>query len=183
MKGVIFTEFNDMVRSQFGLELLDQIINDIHSSTEGAYTAVGTYPEREMFDLVAALSRRVDLSQPDLLRAFGKHLFGRLATLYPIQIQHAESCFELLESLEAVIHPNVQKLYPDAMLPRFDTQRVEQDCLQMKYESPRALSDLAHGLIEGCASWYGDKLIVQKEPLGCDGTTALFIIRRLEADE
>ena len=48
MKGMIFTEFLDMVEERFGLAVADRIIEAGGSSTGGAYTAVGTYDHREM---------------------------------------------------------------------------------------------------------------------------------------
>lgn len=46
MKGIIFTEFLDMVDEQFGFEVTEHIIEKAKHqlSTGGSYSAVGTYP-------------------------------------------------------------------------------------------------------------------------------------------
>ena len=56
MKGVVFTEFLEMVEDQFGYETVDAIIVNSKVPSEGAYTAVGTYPSSEIFSLVEHLS-------------------------------------------------------------------------------------------------------------------------------
>ena len=43
MKGVIFTEFLEMVESHFSPEMADRIITAARLPSGGAYTAVGTY--------------------------------------------------------------------------------------------------------------------------------------------
>jgi hypothetical protein len=56
MKGVVFTEFLEMVEGRFGLAMADRIIEAAQLPSSGAYTAVGTYDYTEMVHLVNALS-------------------------------------------------------------------------------------------------------------------------------
>lgn len=183
MKGVIFNELIDRVRASYGLETLDAIIGEIHSETDGAYTAVGTYPDQELYDLIGALSRRTGQAVSDILRDFGRHLFGQLAARYSSQIGQTSDAFGLLESLDSVIHPNVQKLYPEAILPHFAATRLGEDELHMRYESPRGLPDLAEGLIRGCAEWFSETIVIEKRLLDERGTTTEFHLRRQKVHE
>ena len=52
MKGIVFTEFLDMVEERFGYEVVDQIISESKLSTDGIYTSVGTYPHSEIVKLL-----------------------------------------------------------------------------------------------------------------------------------
>jgi len=90
MKGVVFTEFMDMVEQQFSVDMLDDIIEDAQLPSDGAYTAVGTYPHSEMVALVSALSARSGVAVTVLLRAFGEYLFGRFVRGYSAILQGAE---------------------------------------------------------------------------------------------
>lgn len=180
MKGIIFTEFAELVRQKFGLEMLDQIVGDIDSATNGAYTSVGTYADQEMYDLALALSARSGIELGDLLQEFGKHLFGQLAKLYPTQIEHAKSTFDVLTSLETIIHPNVKKLYPDAMLPSFSSELLDSETLSLRYESSRGLPDLAIGLITGCGLWFNEAINVETVSSESDGKRVHFVIRRVK---
>lgn len=52
MKGIVFSEFMDLVEESFGLEMIDELIEQSDLPSGGSYTAVGTYPHGEMLTLV-----------------------------------------------------------------------------------------------------------------------------------
>jgi len=161
MKGMVFTEFLEMVESKFSADMVDDIIDDANLPSGGAYTAVGTYDHAELVAMVVALSIRTGVAAPALVQVFGEHLFGRFHALYPGFFQSATSALDFLEGIETVIHTEVRKLYPDAQLPQFDCTRSA-DGLQMLYSSPRHFGDLAEGLIKGAVAHFGDKLEVTR---------------------
>lgn len=76
MKGVVFTEYLEMVESKFGLEVQDKMLSQSDLSTEGIYTSVGTYDPAELVSMVVSLSEIVDVPVPELVKAFGLYLYG-----------------------------------------------------------------------------------------------------------
>ena len=50
--------------------------------------------------------------------------------------------------------------------PKFECTKVSDNVLELLYQSPRCLGDVAEGLIQGCAAYYGDKITVKRERLG-----------------
>ena len=58
MKGIVFTEFLEMVEETFGLETVDTIIENSNLPSEGIYTSVGTYDFNEMVSLITALHKK-----------------------------------------------------------------------------------------------------------------------------
>ena len=42
MKGIVFSEFLDLVEVKFGLEMVDKIIDQSNLESKGVYTSVGT---------------------------------------------------------------------------------------------------------------------------------------------
>jgi predicted homoserine dehydrogenase-like protein len=56
MKGIVFTEFLDMVETTISADAVDDVIEAAGVPSGGAYTAVGTYDHKEMVSLVGALS-------------------------------------------------------------------------------------------------------------------------------
>jgi hypothetical protein len=165
MKGIVFREFLDMVESQFGMEVADQIIEEADLPSGGAYTSVATYDHNEILKLVGQLHRATGLPVPDLVSAFGRHLFGRFHTLYPAFFQGADGAFDFLERVESIIHIEVRKLYPDAELPVFECTRPAPGQLVMLYRSQRPFADLAGGLIQGCIEHFGEPIVVRREEL------------------
>jgi hypothetical protein len=161
MKGMVFTEFLEMVESKFSADMVDDIIEDSQLPSGGAYTAVGTYDHGELVQMVGALAQRSGLPAPALVHAFGLHLFGRFYALYPGFFTGVPTALVFLEGIETVIHTEVRKLYPDAQLPQFDCVRTESG-LDMVYLSPRHFGDLAAGLIEGALLHFGDPVSVTR---------------------
>jgi hypothetical protein len=157
MKGMVFTEFLDMVEAKFSATMVDDIIEDSQVASGGAYTAVGTYDHQEMVQLVVSLSKHSALPVTDLMLVFGQHLLGRFYAMYPDFFGDIRSSLDFLEGIESYIHTEVRKLYPDAELPRFECTRSA-DGLRMVYRSPRHFGDLAEGLIRGAVAHFGDHL-------------------------
>jgi hypothetical protein len=162
MKGVIFTEFIEMVEKQFGFAQADAIILKADPKSGGAYTAVGLYDDSEMFSLVNALSNQTNIPESDLLTAFGKHLFGRFSQMFPHFVSPASDTFSLLSSVKNFIHVEVHKLYPDALLPSIDCMRINERTLQTRYKSHRPLGDFAEGLIRGVILYFNEEIEVRR---------------------
>lgn len=180
MKGVVFTEFLEMVEDRFSPAMADDIIQDADLPSGGAYTAVGTYPHSEMVSMVVALSQRSGLAVRDLLLTFGEHLFGRFAHGYPAFFVQQTNAFDFLAGIEHVIHAEVLKLYPDAQLPRFTVEEHTPQRLILLYDSPRHFEDLAEGLMRGCMAHFGERADMARNTLQENGVQReRFVLTRL----
>ena len=168
MKGIIFTEFSEMVENQFSPKLLDEIIVECGLASDGAYTAVGTYDHDELIQMVTKLAEKINTSANDLIFAFGEHLASRFAILFPSFFNESKSMFEFMKSLDNHIHVEVQKLYPDATLPKFSFDDTDPSCLIMDYKSSRGLSTLAHGLMQGVLKYYNETITIKVEHISAN---------------
>ena len=173
MKGMVFTEFLELVERTRSPELVDTLIDECNLPSGGAYTAVGNYDHREMVTLIVALSRHTGQSVTEVLHWFGQNLFVSLSTGFPEFFRDKTHPFEVLVGIESVIHTEVRKLYPDAELPSFETHQPDDRTLVLDYHSPRCMDDLAHGLIDGCLDRFDLQVTLTRQPLGAsqaDGT-------------
>lgn len=178
MKGIVFTEFLEMVEEKFGFLVADQIVQQSSLPSGGSYTAVGTYPHSEMVSLVVSLSKATEVEVPVLLKTFGKHLFPRFAQGYGQFFKDVTDPFVFLESLENYIHVEVKKLYPDAELPSFDSHSPSADTLVMEYRSDRGMADFAEGLLEGCFDHFGQEVAISREDVDARGSHTKFTLIR-----
>lgn len=176
MKGIIFTEFLEMVEETFGLESVDTIIEGASLPSEGAYTAVGTYDFNEMVQLLTALSTKTEIPVGDLLFEFGQYLFNSLVKIHPEVISAYTNPLGLLYSIEDHIHVQVKKLYPDAELPTFKVLEKTKDKMELVYASSRGLYRLAHGLMTKTFEHFGTHAKISCKLLKEDGTEVLFSI-------
>jgi len=180
MKGIIFTEFLEMVEEKFSPEIADKIIEASDLVTGGSYTSVGTYHHTELIEMVGHLSEESGVDVVPLVKVFGEHLFGRFVDLYPEFFEDRNSCFSFLDLIENHVHVEVKKLYPDAELPTFATVQPEPNKLEMTYQSTRPLAPVAEGLIRGCIAHFKENITVTVEDLSGDNTHARFTMEKLD---
>ncbi len=178
MKGIVFTELLEMVEQEFGDEVVDHIITKSNLPNGGAYTAVGTYDHKEMVQLVSALAQKIGEEENALYEAFGQHLFQTFLKNYPQFFGASQTAFEFLSSIENHIHVEVKKLYPEAELPRFDIQKLNDNQLIMVYRSERKMACLALGLIEACLTHYKEDGKVSMHEMSKDGSAVEFTITK-----
>ena len=165
MKGVVFTEFIEMVEEAFSPQIVDEMIVASELPSNGVYTAVGTYDHGEMVQLVTQLSRLTGADISHLLQKYGEFLFTKFVKGYPVFFEGVNSAFGLLKSIEEYIHIEVKKLYPDAELPSFEYEEPNQNQLVLIYRSPRGLGHFARGLINGCIQHYERPIDVEQVDL------------------
>jgi Haem-NO-binding len=184
MKGIVFTEFLEMVEGKFSPELADRIIEQAELASGGVYTTVGTYDHVEMIRLVTCLSKETGVSTTDLMRFFGEYMFGRFFVLYPKYFEGIDSSFGFLAKIEDYIHVEVRKLYPEAELPTFGCDTSQLGSLRLTYRSTRPFAPLAEGLIRGCLAHFGEAADIEIEDLSAGaGTAARFVITQRDATQ
>jgi hypothetical protein len=155
MKGMVFVELLRMAEDMLGEAAVDAVLDDVDLENGGAYNAVGNYPCRDLMKLVEAFSDRSGAPTNDLQRLFGHWMLDRFASAYPGFFATKSDALQMLEAIEAEVHVEVLKLYPDAELPRFETERLSDGALRLVYRSPRPLVPFCLGLIEACLAHFG----------------------------
>ena len=178
MKGIVFTEFFEMVEKMFGDEMSDKLIENTELPSGGIYTAVGTYSHSEIVQLLFKLNEYTGIEVGVLLNTFGKYLFDTFLANYPAFFEAADNAFDFLESIQQYIHVEVLKLYPEAQLPKFTTEVIDPNTLEMVYESDRKMADFAEGLMEKSLAYYKEDADIIKKSLVEDHSKVLFIIKR-----
>lgn len=178
MKGIVFTEFLDMVEAEFGYDIVDKIIENSNLTSKGIYTSVGTYSHGEIVSLLTNLSEEVSVEAEILLKAFGKYLFDAFLSSYPHFFSQVDNVVDFLKSIDDHIHVEVLKLYPDATLPTFNCITKEDGSLEMTYKSERRMAALAEGLIEKSIAHYQESYQVRSIKVNEDGSVVKFIVSK-----
>ncbi|WP_299060850.1 heme NO-binding domain-containing protein [uncultured Polaribacter sp.] len=178
MKGIVFTEFLDLVEEKFGLEVVDKIISDSNLASEGVYTSIGTYSFSEMLQLLQHLSTYTKISIDNLLLVYGEHFFSVIETSYPGLLATYKDPIEMISSIENHIHVEVRKIYPDAELPTFIVEEKTADAVIMLYKSSRAMHHFGLGLMNKTFEHFNTKATIALEKIKEDGTEVRFIVRK-----
>ncbi|WP_297802640.1 heme NO-binding domain-containing protein [uncultured Polaribacter sp.] len=178
MKGIVFTEFLDLVEDKFGLEMVDKIIYQSNLDSEGVYTAVGTYSFSEMLQLLSNLSRNTGISPDDLLLVYGEHFFSVIETSYPDLLATYNDPIEMLASIENHIHVEVLKIYPDAELPTFIVENKTENSITMVYKSSRAMHHFGLGLMNKTFEYFNSSATISLDKIKEDGSEVRFTVNQ-----
>jgi hypothetical protein len=178
MLGMVFTEFVELMEQGHSPAVADRVLTRAASPHGGCYTAVGSYPHQEMVAMVGALSAELGVAVPELLRQFGGHLLRRFTVMYPAMFVRHANPFDFLAAIDGEIHVQVRKLYASADLPRFTVLHRDEQTMDLLYESPRAMDDLAHGMIEALFVHYRQPCTICREPVVAPPGTVFQIASR-----
>lgn len=169
MKGIVFTTFNDMVENRIGIACWEALLEKVKPASGGIYTSVEDFPDEELVAMLGELSVITEKPIDELLASFGQYLFHALATKHPVFVTDETDLFVFLQSIDGVIHKEVEKLYHNPHLPAIECQQPSQDLLLLHYRSPRRLCHLADGLIRGAAKQFNTEVLIAHDLCMHDG--------------
>ncbi len=178
MKGIVFTEFLDLVEDKFGIEMVDKIISQSNLESEGVYTSIGTYKFSEMLQLLKNLNQNSGIPIDDLLLTYGEHFFSVIESSYAGLLATYKDPIEMLSSIENHIHVEVRKIYPDAELPEFIVEEKTENSLIMIYKSGRAMHHFGLGLMNKTFEHFNSTASIVIERIKEDGTEVKFLINK-----
>ena len=178
MKGIVFTEFLDLVEERFGLEMVDAIISQSKLESEGVYTSIGTYSFSELLQLLQNLQTKTGISIDNLLLIYGEHFFSVIETNYKDLLSSYNDPIEMLASIENHIHVEVRKIYTDAELPTFIIKEKTKKTLILIYKYSRSMHHFGLGLMNKTFEHFNSKATIVLEKIKKDGTEVKFIITK-----
>ena len=178
MKGIVFTEFLDLVEERFGLEMVDAIISQSKLESKGVYTSIGTYSFSELLQLLQNLQTKTGISIDNLLLIYGEHFFSVIETNYKDLLSSYNDPIEMLASIENHIHVEVRKIYNDAELPTFIIKEKTKKTLILIYKSSRSMHHFGLGLMNKTFEHFNSKATIILEKIKKDGTEVKFIITK-----
>jgi len=158
MKGIIFNVVEEAVSNEFGSDTWDRLLEA--AKVDGAYASVGAYPDEQLYSLVGAASQALKMPPDDVLRWLGTKILPLLAKRYPNFFRNHANARSFIVTLDSIVHPEVNKLYPGSETPKFDFDASSPDVLVMNYRSKRKLCALVEGLAAGTADLFGETVAI-----------------------
>jgi len=159
MKGIIFNLLEQVVSEEYDEKTWEALLDG--AKLDGAYTAVGSYPDEDLLALVGAASTALGTPADDVVRWFGRKAMPLMVQRYPQFFEGHESTRPFLLSLNDIIHPEVRKLFPGAYAPSFIFDESVPGKLSLSYVSQRNLCPFAEGLIDGAADHFGETVTIE----------------------
>jgi hypothetical protein len=159
MKGIIFRGLEELVVSNYGMQTWNHLLSQ-HAPDNRVYISAQSYPDAELLHLAEQISVELDIPMNELLKGFGKFLFGYLGQFHGDLVSQFADFKALILAIDSVIHVEVAKLYHEPHLPVIDCQQISDKQILMTYNSKRQLCIFAEGLAYGAAAHYQVDLTV-----------------------
>jgi predicted hydrocarbon binding protein len=169
-----------MIEDEFGMECWEKLLEKCDLPSGGIYTSAATYDDQEILSLVGALSEYSSVPVPTLVEAFGRYLYNGLASSLPASMMDYPDLWSLLDSVDSVIHVEVNKLYPDALTPKIIVTEKHQNGITLYYQSPRKMCLLAVGLVHKAAESFGTPVTIKHTCCMNDGADHCSMLVELE---
>lgn len=179
MKGIIFNLLEQVVTDEYGSDAWDDLLTA--TGVDGVYTSLGNYADDELIALVGAASEKLGRPADELVRWFGSTAIELLFAQHPAFFDAHHATQPFLLTLNDIIHAEVRKLYPDALVPTFDFLTTQDGHFALGYQSPRQLCSLAEGFVEGAAHHYGESVVIDQPSCTKRGDEQCVIVCRFGA--
>ena len=160
MKGIVFNLLEQIVVAEHGEEIWEKLLDD--AGLDGAYTSLGSYSDEDLGRLVGAASAALEVPPNEVVRWFGHNALPLFAERYPHLFAAHSHTRSFVLALNNIIHPEVRKLYPGAIVPEFDFDTSDPRGLGMDYYSPRKMCAFAEGLLTGAGNHFGETVDIEQ---------------------
>lgn len=167
MRGVVVTGLKSYIETNYSLALWNEILES-KDQQDLLVMVAEHYKDEEVIELILSAAQLTNHEVTDFIEKFGCHLFTILAKYYNFILLEITSYDQLLNSLDDIIHPQVKKLHPDAMVPIFSVSN-QSNGWEVIYESERKLCPLAIGLLDGAAKHFNEEIDISHSHCMFDG--------------
>ncbi len=154
MKGIVFNLLEEYITDVLGEDAYDEVVSECAMITQEPFIGPGTYPDADLAAIITRASDRTRQPVAELLKAFGRYAFPKLASKFPGFVLPYSHPKDFLKTVDQLHFAEVKKLYEDATPPHFLYSEPSQDSLVMVYMSARRLCPLMEGLIDGVADYF-----------------------------
>ncbi|MFT5813521.1 MAG: putative hydrocarbon binding protein [Psychroserpens sp.] len=164
MKGIVLIKFNEFVVERWGEEFWDGLLTTADLPSQGAFTSTVIYDDQELMTLFRLIIEKNNISIKKIQQAFGNFFFSAIYPNVPASANadKIKDVFEFLYKLQNMIHAEVKKLDPEALLPEFVFIDETPTTLVFQYKSPRQLCYFCEGLVYGLAKHTGQSVNVSQ---------------------
>ncbi len=174
MNGVPFQEIGYFVRSRLGAHAWEGLKRAVCPPGR-VYYRVADYPDEEAMALVAALADLLHEPPGAVLRQLGEFIAPALVVMAHYWIPNEWRTLDLIVNTETTIHETLRHVGSRTDPPRLRTRRTGPGVVEVLYDSPRRLCDLAKGIIVGLGKHYGEEVTVTESACMLRGAPACLL--------
>lgn len=156
MKGTVHKCIEKLVIESFGLDKWEECLESVGLDEDHVFMMSDDVDEATTMKMLGNMPEILEISFQQLLDAFGEYWACKYTpAIYSAYFEGITSSRELLVNLDR-IHGEVTENMDNARPPRFTYEWIDEDTLQMKYQSERGLVDLFISIAKGMNKYFNE---------------------------
>ncbi|ELY83481.1 Heme NO binding domain-containing protein [Natrinema altunense JCM 12890] len=150
---------------------------------ETVYVPVTVYPDGDVYEIARTAGALTEQSPRTILTQYGTWVLPALLETYNLHIDDEWDGLELIANIQQ-FHTSLRTRDMTTLTtPRIRSKRLDENRVQIIYDSDRKLCDVARGAIQGVAERFDEELVADERTCMHEGDDACrFDIRRTVAD-
>lgn len=170
MKGTVVNIWLNTIAKMYGENHRNEIMKSEGWNPSRLITPLEEIDDTKVFSLMNAFAKSKGIKTEDMWRKLGQNNIESFHNWFPSYFEKssAKSFMMLMDK----VHTQLTKMIPGAKPPRLIPEELDDKNVIITYKSKRGLVDYLMGLIEGCGSFFNEKIeakIVDKS-VASDGT-------------
>lgn len=183
MHGIILKTLQAFVVDTYGEDAW-LAVQDEADIEEKVYVPVTVYPDGDVYEIARTAGELTDQSPRTILTQYGKWVVPALLETYDLHIDDEWEGLELIANIQQ-FHTSLRTRDMTTLTtPRIRSERLDENRVQITYDSDRKLCDVARGAIQGVAERFDEDLVAEEQTCMHEGDDACrFEIRRRTAPQ
>ncbi len=171
MHGIIFSELKNYYNQHFDPNSWQEFLKEIGIGFKH-YLPIQDYPDQEMKIIIEKIAELQSKTTTNLLIDFGQFIVPSLLNMYKSLIKPEWRTLDLIERTENTIHTVVRLENQGASPPSLQCDRINDNEVEVIYNSERKLCSVAKGIIRGIAKHFDEKITITEDKCMIRGDSA-----------
>ncbi len=163
MQDIVCRLLEEAVRAECGEETVDAVFDA--TCLERPSSTGRSCNGKQLGPLFEAAAPHMVGTREQVEQRIGRQAALELRFEYPSFFMEHGSVLAFLVSWDSYIHPEIERLFPEARFPKLSVRHVRTDGLDLDYASEQGLCRVAEGLVQGIGDLY--EQMVRTEQTTC----------------
>jgi len=162
MKGVIVKCLSELIKSDFGEQKWEEIMQRSSGEKPIEFNAVSDIDDQMVFKLVENTCRVLKLSKQQACDAFGNYFVNTFApktfAIFYIRFKSAKDFILGMNEVHEIVTRNLINARP----PKFIFEKMDENTVIVNYQSTRNMIDFYMGLVKGVSNYFNTPIDIKK---------------------
>ncbi len=159
MKGLVYLALNRMIEDKYGLGEWEDLLVECRPLSNGIYITAEDYSDDELFKMLDFLSKKLNISEPELQRKFGQYLFSYFSKRYP-QVYEGRNFKSSLMTLDQIFNRETRKIISGPKTFGFRFEEVSNSTVKIFFASKYGVIHIERGVIEEMAKYFNESYTI-----------------------